>query len=722
MSRLRVTASRVLSRPRAPELVLALGTLIVVVYAARIGVRVTTYALDEIVLKQQAVNYTSGLPGSVLHDAAARGPSRLYSLVQSLVFRVWDGDTAIRHAKQLNAVMFASAAVPVWLLARRLLDSRWAAVCAGLLAIAAPWLSITTVIFTENLSYPLFPWFLLAIAWCLDRPSPRRDLVVLALAGLLTVTRVQLWTVLLLWPIAVWALAVAAPAPGSFARRVPRGFVTAAKRHPATFAVLVGAILYGLYLILISNTLKAELRSNLGTYAQIADWDTLPADFVQGVLVQVVYFTAALAVLPVVGAAAFWLKGLSDRSDERRWRLLFVITVIGVGISLGTVFAQHGYIGNRTEERYFIYLIPLAWIGALGILERRDIGANLLAAVAVPLVLLLAVVPVLTPLTTEYAFLAPGGPSTARLASALGGRFGDLTQMDVFALLASAICIGAIVLWVRRPAWRPAWVVVPALFQVALAIYVFGVIEGRAQGIPSRTDGETASKAFIDRNTPGGARVTWLDVQRKPPDLSAEHRQQETLFWNQKISSVAMDPTLGLPFVTFPLSSVEIGTMSTDPRTGVVTSTVPMDLVVQPVDSPYLQLSHERPVAVSPAGDVALIAPGSPARAVWRSQGLGVDGTVPRAAVSLRAWGSGRVRIALRMTAVADPTGETRGAALARLSFGGGTRAISVRPGDTEIVRVSRCISGRRGVTGSLRARRGYPQVVAVVVTRLGAC
>ena len=60
----------------------------------------------------------------------------------------------IRAVHGLNGVLFASAAIPTWLLARELALSRLAALCSAFFAVALPWSVIGGFVMTESAAYP----------------------------------------------------------------------------------------------------------------------------------------------------------------------------------------------------------------------------------------------------------------------------------------------------------------------------------------------------------------------------------------------------------------------------------------------------------------------------------------------------------------------------------------------------------------------------------------
>src|SRR5439155_19402295 len=88
------------------------------------------------------------------------------------------------------ALVMCSVGVPAYLLARRVVRPG-AALAAAALSVALPASVYVGSLMTENVFYPLFVWFALALVSALDRPTVRRQLIVLALCLLLFLTRAQ---------------------------------------------------------------------------------------------------------------------------------------------------------------------------------------------------------------------------------------------------------------------------------------------------------------------------------------------------------------------------------------------------------------------------------------------------------------------------------------------------------------------------------------------------
>src|SRR4051812_23888642 len=124
-----------------------------------------------------------GVPGSGL------GP--LYPMLISPAWALFtDVPDAYIAVKAINAVAISLAAVPAYLLARRLLPRSWSLVAAGL-SVMLPSTVYAGTIMTENLFYPLFVGASLMIVLALERPTAAHQLGALGLIGLAFLTRTQ---------------------------------------------------------------------------------------------------------------------------------------------------------------------------------------------------------------------------------------------------------------------------------------------------------------------------------------------------------------------------------------------------------------------------------------------------------------------------------------------------------------------------------------------------
>ncbi len=90
----------------------------------------------------------------------------------------------------MNALFMSLAAVPTYLLARRLL-APGPSLAAAVLTVALPSFAYTGTVMTENVFFPLFLTAALMLVLVLEQPTWRRQLALFGLVGLLFATRVQ---------------------------------------------------------------------------------------------------------------------------------------------------------------------------------------------------------------------------------------------------------------------------------------------------------------------------------------------------------------------------------------------------------------------------------------------------------------------------------------------------------------------------------------------------
>ena len=86
--------------------------------------------------------------------------------------------------------MMSLAAIPAYLLARRMLSTWWA-LGAAVLTVALPSMVYTGTLMTENAFYPIFLFAVLAVVVWIERPSTTTTLWVVALIALAYLTRAQ---------------------------------------------------------------------------------------------------------------------------------------------------------------------------------------------------------------------------------------------------------------------------------------------------------------------------------------------------------------------------------------------------------------------------------------------------------------------------------------------------------------------------------------------------
>ena len=164
---------------------------------------------DELQYQENARSLAAGA-GIQVRDEAFGIVSVLYPLLLAPAYMLFDSlPDAYAAARTINAVVMSLAAIPTYLIARRLLP-QGLSLLAALLAVALPSLAYTGTLMSENAFYPAFLLAAWALLRALDEPTPRRQLVLLAACGVVTLVRVQGLAVVLAAltaPLLLWLVA-----------------------------------------------------------------------------------------------------------------------------------------------------------------------------------------------------------------------------------------------------------------------------------------------------------------------------------------------------------------------------------------------------------------------------------------------------------------------------------------------------------------------------------
>lgn len=672
---------------RAPAAVLGGGALLVALFAAITALRVREIGLDENVYKFAAVQHVTDLPFGVLHEHISRGAARFYSLAISPIFALLAGDVAVRVARVLNCVLFAATAVPVALVARRVTASPWGAAAAGLLAVAVPWLTLATVLLSESLSYLLFGLALLAMTRALEAPSAGRELVVLVLMAMLFFTRVQFAMLAPAWLAIVGLVELRAARAAGLTRREWRA---ALRRTVRRFPVTVGAAGAFVALVLalaLLNVLFVSYLDFAGPYEGIFDRDEIPGNFALAGLWEVVMLSLGVGLVPVALASAWLARALAGRDGDPAFRVAAMTAVVVGLLFASTLWAQGGWLAAGSEERYFIYAIPLVWIAAAAALDRRSLPVGGVAAAALALTLAVTLVDNPVDLIGEQAYL---GPVSLSLAHALPIVRADLNgvvglgpnavqQGDVLLVLCVAVLGPALLVLRRAPRWRWLALVPAVALQLFFVGYGFAALHGGLDGVgPTVGDASFAELGWVDRASPGDPRVALLDNQTAP---AREGGQRNTVFWNDELTHMyALAPAelreSGFPVGALPTTRADVA------ASGRLSAPSPGRLAVGAVDSPLWQVEGER-VRTSPDGTLALQRVDPTPTLRWAALGLDADGHVSRR-LRLHARGGTRVAIDVAIPAEGQP-------AVTRFRLGEVTRTFDAEDGTATTLTFDLC-------------------------------
>jgi hypothetical protein len=300
----------------------------------------------------------------------------LLALVLAGILRVAGSvDAAYDWFKAANAFFFALTAVPVYLLARRLVSGWWAVLAAGL-AVAIPSSISVATIMTESLSYVATAWTLYAIMLALERPTVLRQFAVLAATAVAFLTRPQFGILYVTWVGALGILWLIAP----WAR--PRGRAEFLRLWPTALPVVLGVLAFGARL-----ASGASASDSLGAYWELwRGYDPLQVG--KWFVYHLGDFAVYLAIVPVaVAPIVLWQLGRAGRAGSRTpaafVALFAAANVSGLLVVAAFTSTPWGY--DRLHDRYGFYLLPLWLIGLVVWLAAglpRPLLAGAIGAVA----------------------------------------------------------------------------------------------------------------------------------------------------------------------------------------------------------------------------------------------------------------------------------------------------------------------------------------------------
>jgi hypothetical protein len=611
----------------------------------------------------------------------------------------------------------------VWFMLR----SSWHAAAPALLSVAAPWLTLSTALFTENLSYPLFWWAILAMAAALWRPAAGRDTLALVAIALLVATRVQFAAMFAGYLLTLLLRSFQlAGSRGSMLARVRVALAIAARGYPLSLLLSFGALAVVIY-EKTSGQWQHNVEALLGSYSNVVIRNGLPGNMGEGALVELIALALGVGLLPAIVSIAWFLRRIARPQFDRRG-----VYVAGSGIVMAvflalTVYSQGGYLGSMTEERYFFYVIPAFWLGTFVAVEDRDVRAVELLLVGAALALLYASIPFLGSLSQESAFLDPVESIVPHVLSRRLGEVGltGLSMQDVLAAL--ALIVGMLIAWLWRRGPRPWlwWAVgVAAAAQLLLTGYAFAVIDGRIPAVVGRTGGSVASLGWIDAHV-GSGEVAWLEnlpsgAPLALPASSTGDQLRTTLFWNSHLRSWLHAPEIGLPPVEVPMMALPGAKVAVRPMTGILvsaSSVASLRYAVGATESPFLQLQG-RSLAHSPDSVLTLTRVAGPARAAWVARGLLSQGGVPAGGrVFVDAFGDAltKGRVALTAVLVFSPPPAVAGApaqpqTLISVHLGeASTRAPLTVGGRKVRVRLTTCVPPGSAAAGTIVASAQVP-------------
>jgi hypothetical protein len=343
---------------------------------------------DELLYSELAKSFGATGHFAIRENPGAGGFGLVYPVLISPAWALFQKvPTAYTAAKAINAVVMSLAAVPVYLLARRLVG-RGLALVAGLLTLALPGMVYTSTIMTENAFFTAFLFWVLAVVLAIERPTALRQVAAVVLTLIAYETRNQ---AAVLVPALITAIVLVILLE---ALADDRRLAVAVGRRAAAFAatwVTLAAGIAGYLALEVGSRGKTVSNAVLGGYSVLTESSYSVHETVRWFLYHVGELDLALGVLPFAAFIVLVVAALRRRPPSREVQ---IFAAVGLSASVWLLlevaaFATTGY-GHQIQERNLFYLEPLflialvAWAGGTLPWSRTLTGAAALVAAALP--------------------------------------------------------------------------------------------------------------------------------------------------------------------------------------------------------------------------------------------------------------------------------------------------------------------------------------------------
>ncbi|HEX3291356.1 MAG TPA: hypothetical protein VHR46_08190 [Gaiella sp.] len=438
------------------------------------------------------------------------GHSLLYPLLLAPGYALThDGALAYETTKTFNAVVVTLAAVPAYLLARRVVDPMLALVVAALVAFE-PWTAYAAFVMTESLFLPVFTTFVLLLARMLERPTLGRQTAVLVTLLVSAAIRPQAVALVVAVVASIGIQAVRA----SPAKHVLRTYAPVL----ASLAVLAAAT---------TLALAVGVATPAGGVTDVGGSLLDPVALFRWSLWNLAVYELALGVV-AVAAFGFALNGLLRSRDEARRTTgtAMLASAFAVLLSVAAVSASPSGL-DVLHERYLFYVTPLVLVGLAYWLQTGLAVSRTLAVIAAVVAVALA------------ASLPSGQLARANNVDSPTGAWlqalRETTGISTKPLLVGLAVLGALVLLCARGRVAP----------ILAVVVPFALLSGLDYSGPF-SEAQNRELAWVDRAMPGKGTASLVHLGYSRPDqpcgAAADREQQQlvvlTEFFNTRVDRV----------------------------------------------------------------------------------------------------------------------------------------------------------------------------------------
>ena len=424
-----------------------------------------------------------------VRETPVSGYSLLYPALLAPVYAAFDNLVdAYEAAKATNAIVMSLAAIPAYLLARRVASTRLA-LLGAVIAVAVPSMAYTGTMTTESLFYPVALAFAVVLVLYLERPGWAWLAALVVALAVAFATRSQ--------SLAFVPAIATAPLLLALFRSSP-----AALRPFVPLYVLGGAAALGL--VAVQAVRGQSLADLLGAYSIVGEGGYDVEHVLRYWLWHVEELDLYVGIVPFAVLLLFLLRGrtLPERLQEH----LATTTALLVWSTLAVGAFASRFASDRVQDRYLFFLAPLlvvcvlAWVELGAPRPRAPTGAA--AVVALALVLVFPYVKFIgEPAKSDTLGLIPLWTFNEHL---LAGRYWTTVAAAGAVLLAVFLLVPA----------RYA-LAVPVVLLVLFAILSRPVWSGShgflAAGVGALRQGNPGlPRDWIDRDVPAGDEVAVL--------------------------------------------------------------------------------------------------------------------------------------------------------------------------------------------------------------------
>jgi hypothetical protein len=599
----------------------------------------------------------TGSPLPVLHGVHVGFLGIVYPILLAPFYGTLDPVAAFEAAHIVNAVLFASAAIPAYLLVRRLPLPSACALAVALLVVALPWAVNAAFVMSEAAAYPAFLWAVLACHAAVAEPSPRRDALAIGALALAFFTRPQFLFLAAVLPLAV----VIVDGP----RR-------ALARHRPLAAVYAVAIL-----AVVPLAALGQAHRLLGDYGVTATQGSLlPAGVWKSAALHLDVLAVGLGVLPFLLGAGWIFTSLRNASPRlRAFAALAALALPLLALETASYDLRFGG-ADVIRDRYLFYLAPLLLIAVAACLQEEHLPLPGIAAA--------------TAFFAATVALADFRPVAGLLVDSPESVLNGLIHDESAGLPASVfVAVGGVLLGVTCLAL--AWLPRPlAMLGVTVAVFAFsGTTAGYAfeRLLTSRTvsgapvTGQPRVRDWVDGVVHGQVALLAYPVSRTWDQSAVAWWDAE--FWNDSVTRAFVDREDRFTYTPFPSTKLRL---DTERGRFKGTDHAPAYVLGAQSESRFRLAGSQTAATAS----FVLLAVERPYRALWATDGLDPDGwTRPSHAARIRVYAEpGRATQLVRVAVTLDAPPEAEAAAGYRL----GSATGSIPPGSRAVAETTACV------------------------------